>query len=84
MLSKKRSLTKWSCVVRRNIHSTLSTTSDKVRQIIGRTLVCVSNVGSIKPGQKSLLGLQWVWHADSNSVTIQFQNFGSVNAIDVD
>ena len=42
MLSKKRPLTKWSCVVRRNIRSTLSTTSDKVRQIIGRTLVCVS------------------------------------------
>ena len=44
MLSTKRPLTKWSRVhvVRRNSRSTLSTTSDKVRQVIGRTLVCVS------------------------------------------
>ena len=34
-----------------------------------------------KPG---LLGLQWVRHTHSNSVTIRFQNFGSVNPIDVD
>ena len=31
-----------------------------------------------------ILGLQWVWQTNSNSVTIWFQNFGSVNAIDVD
>ena len=31
-----------------------------------------------------MLGLQWLWHANSNSVTIRFQNFGSMNAIDVD
>ena len=38
---KKWLLTKWSCVVLRNLRSTLSTTSDKARQIIGWTLVCV-------------------------------------------
>ena len=42
MLLKKRPLTKWSYVVLRNSCSTLSTTSDKARQIIGWTLVCVS------------------------------------------
>ena len=42
MLSKNRSLIKWSCVFLRNSRSTLSTTSDKVRQIIVQTLVCVS------------------------------------------
>ena len=42
MLSKKRLLNKWYCVILRNACSTLSTTSDKARQIIGWTLVCVS------------------------------------------
>ena len=42
MLSKKRPLTKWSCVVHWNSRSTLSTTSKKARQIIERTSVCVS------------------------------------------
>ena len=28
--------------------------------------------------------MQWLWHANSNSVTIQFQIFGSVNMIDGD
>ena len=32
----------------------------------------------------SLLGLQWMWHTNSNSVTIWFLNIGSVNAINVD
>ena len=87
MLSKKRPLTKWSCVVLRNSRSTLSTTSEKARQIIEWTLVCVRihlECWLDKARAESLLGLQWVWHANSNSVTIQFQNFGSVNAIDVD
>ena len=42
MLPKKRPLTKWSLVVRRNSCPMSSTTSDKVWQVIGRTLVCVS------------------------------------------
>ena len=37
-----RPLTKWSHVVYQNSRSASSTTSDKVRQIIGWTLVCVS------------------------------------------
>ena len=41
MLLTRRPLTKWSRVVCRNSRSTF-TTSDKVRQIIGQTLVCVS------------------------------------------
>ena len=28
--------------------------------------------------------LQWAWHTNSKSITIQFQNFGSINAINVD
>ena len=86
MLSKKRLLTKWSCVVLRNSRSTLSTTNDKARQIIGRTLVCVSihlERWLDKARAKIFTWVQWVWLANRNSVTIWFQNFGSVNAIDV-
>ena len=42
MLPKMRPLTKWSHVVCRNSRSMSSTTSNKVWQIIGQTLVCVS------------------------------------------
>ena len=42
MLPKKRPLTKWSRVVRRSSCLMSSTTSGKVREIIGWTLVCVS------------------------------------------
>ena len=42
MLLKKRPLTKLSRVVCQNSRSTSSTTSDKVWQIIGQTLVCAS------------------------------------------
>ena len=41
MLPKKRPLTKWSYVVCRSSRSTYSTISDKVREVTGRTLVCV-------------------------------------------
>ena len=41
MLPKKRSLTKWSHVVRRSSCSTSSTISNNVREVIGWTLVCV-------------------------------------------
>ena len=37
----KSPLTKWPHVVYQNSRSTLSTTSNKIRQIVGRTLVCV-------------------------------------------
>ena len=59
----------------RNSCSTSSTTSNKARQILGQTLCVfrfILNVGSIKPGWKLLLELQWVQHANSNSVTVQF------------
>ena len=41
MLPKKRPFTKWSCVVGQNSRFMLSTTSNKVRKIIGQTLVRV-------------------------------------------
>ena len=41
MLPKKRSLTKWSHVVRQSSCSTSSTISNNVREVIGWTLVCV-------------------------------------------
>ena len=37
----KSPLTMWPHVVHQNSRSTSSTTSDKIRQIVGRTLVCV-------------------------------------------
>ena len=55
----KRPLTKWSSVVCQNSRSTSPTTSDKVKQIIERTLVWVS----IHLKCLLLLGLQWVLHA---------------------
>ena len=41
-VNKETAYTKWSRVVQRNSCSTSSTTSDKVRQVIGWTSVCVS------------------------------------------
>ena len=75
MLLKMKPLTKWSRLVCLNLHYTSSTTSDKVRQIIGQTLVCVSihlECWLDKARVKLLLVLQWVWHANSNLVTIWF------------
>ena len=69
MLLKMRPLTNWSCLVCLNLHYTSSTTSDKVRQIIRQTLVCVSirlECWLDKVRVKLLLVLQWAWHANSN------------------
>ena len=78
----------WSHVVHRNSHSMLSTSSDKVMQIIGWTLVCVSihlecwlNKPRVEIATWASVG---VAYANSKSVTIQFQIFGSVNVINVD
>ena len=67
----KETTYKWHRVVCRNLHYTLSTIIDKVN---GWSSVCVSIhlECSIKLVWKSLLELQWVWHADSNSVIIRF------------
>ena len=68
-----RPLTKWSHVVRKNSRSTLSITSNKVRQIIGRTLVCLLILLECwlnKARVKLLLVVQWVWH--TNSIRLQF------------
>ena len=68
-----RPLTKWSHVVHKNSRSTLSITSNKVRQIIGRTLVCLLILLECwlnKARVKLLLVVQWVWH--TNSIRLQF------------
>ena len=87
MLSTKRPLTKWSHVVHRNSCSTLFTTSNKVRQIIGQTLVCVSihlecwlNKPRVEIATWAAVGVA----CQQQFITIRFQNFGSVNTINVD
>ena len=65
----------------------LSTTSDKVRQIIGRTLVCVSIHLECWLDKARVEIVAWA--AVGVACQRQFgydphQNFGSVNAIDVD
>ena len=91
MLPKKRPLTKWSRVVCRSSCLMSSTTSSKVREIIRWTLVCVSihlecllDKSRVEVVTWAAVGVANQQQFSYNPVTIQFQNFRSVNAIDVD
>ena len=79
--------TKRFCVVHWNSHSTSSTTSNKVRQIFGQTLVCVSIHLECWLNKARVEIVTWA----SVGVTPQQQfsydlvlKLGSVNTIDVD
>ena len=87
MLPKNRSLTKWSHVVRRSSCSTSSITSDKVREVIGRTLVCVLIHLECWLDKARVEIVTWAAVGVANQQQFSYNSvskFGSVNAIDVD
>ena len=89
MLPKNRSLTKWSHVVCRSSRSTSSITSNKVREVIGRTLVCVLIHLNVECWLDKARVEIVTWAAVGVANQQQFSynsvsKFGSVNAIDVD
>ena len=87
MLLKTRPLTKWALVVRQNSRSTSSTTSDKVRQIIGLTLVCVLIHLECWLGKARVEIVTWAAVSVASQQQFSYNSvikFGSVNTIDVD
>ena len=87
MLSKKRPLTKWSHVVCQSSCSTSSTTSDKVREVIEWTLVCVSVHLECWLDKARVEIVTWAAVGVANQQQFSYNSvskFCSVNAIDVD